>query len=140
MKTAPTSSRPPQAYTLIEVLVAMSIIALAIGAASQLSLSQSITEEVNQKQTIAVNYAENNVRLWQLGVTPSNFLLISRNYDNSAMSCSFSAVTTTSGGLDNSTNAVQVDRCTVTASWSPPNVDAVATLSFPALRLKADRR
>jgi prepilin-type N-terminal cleavage/methylation domain-containing protein len=140
MKATLPSSRLPKAYTLIEVLAAMSIIALAIGAASQLSLSQAVTEETNQKQTIAVNYAENNVRLWQLGVTPSSFLLISRNFDNSAMSCTFSAVSTTTGALDNSTNAVQVDRCTVTAYWSPPSTDAVATLSFPALRLKADRR
>lgn len=140
MKAIPSSTHRSKAYTLIEVLVAMSIIALAIGAASQLSLSQTLTEETNQKQTIAVNYAENNVRLWQLGVTPSNYLLVSRNFDNSAMSCTFSTVSTASVDTDNLTSAVQVDRCTVAATWSPPGSSTNATISFPALRLKPDRR
>jgi len=130
----------PGAYTLIEVLVAMSIVALAIGAASQLSLSQSLTEEVNQKEGMAVNYAENNVRLWQLGVTPSAFLLTSRNFDNSAMSCSFGSVTTQTGGTDNSVNPIQVDKSTITTSWLPPGKGSNSTITFNALRLKADRR
>lgn len=118
----------------------MGILAMAIGAASHLSLSQSLTEEVNQREMMAANFGENHVRLWQLGVDPTLFLLASPNADNTLMSASASTVTTVPGGEDNGFNALEVDATTVSVDWNPPGKGSTTTLTFPALRLKSDRR
>ena len=67
MKSRRPACPPSPAYTLVEILVAMSIVALAIGAASQLSLTQSVAEDVTQKKSFAVNHAENLA--WQIEKT-----------------------------------------------------------------------
>lgn len=83
-RCSPSSSRAT--YTLVEILVAMSIFAVAIGAASQLSLSHVMAEEIGRNESFAVNYGENAARLWQLGIDdPTPILLHARNSDNSPM-------------------------------------------------------
>lgn len=137
-------------YTLIEVLVAMSILSMAIGAASQLSLSQATTEELIERETHAVNYAENAARLWQLGIdNPQNILLSSPNVDGTLMSVGFdsnlSSVDTfqtpsnINAGEDYSTNPINVDATHVVVFWRPPGASADSRISFQVTRAKADR-
>ncbi len=143
MKSLRRRSTLVAAYTLIEVLVAMSIIALAIAAASQLSLSQALTEDVTQRETMAVNYAENTARLWQLGVisnSPAPFLLASPNSDNSLMTCTVGTSSNVDSGEDNSSIPIQVDRVTVSVAWAPPGKGSATTLNFTTSRLKPERR
>ena len=142
--------RPTRAYTLIEVLIAMGILAMAIGAASRLSLTQSITEELNAKETIAVNYGECAARLWQLGIdSPSSILLSVPNSDRSLMALTIDsnpatttidAPATINGGEDNSVSATSVDGTTIMIDWEPTGATVNTRLLFPVIRPKADRR
>ena len=147
---------PSAAYTLIEVLVAISILALAIGAASRLSLSQALTEEINQKEAFAVNYAENAARLWQLGIDdPTSFLLRSLNSDGTLMSVTISTATAANGGDDGpaGTFAVMTERTNIRVTYkpakytTPTSSDSARTqindtvfLDFPILRQVSSRR
>jgi prepilin-type N-terminal cleavage/methylation domain-containing protein len=144
---------PPSAYTLVEVLVALSIIALAIGAASRLSLGQALTEEINQKESFAVNYAENAARLWQLGIdNPGPLLLQSLNTDGSLMTLTIDsnlATTaidvpgTVSAGDDGSTAdrfAIVVQRTNCRVNWLPPGKSTTTPLDYPVLRQVQPRR
>ena len=145
-------SSPRSAYTLIEVLVAMSIIALAIGAASRLSLSQALTEDINQKESFAVNYAENAARLWQLGIDdPTPFLLQSKNSDNSPMTLTIDSNPATTAidapaavnaGDDGptATFAITVQRTTIRVNWLPPGKSTATPMDFPILRQIPPRR
>ena len=151
------SSRPSPraAYTLVEVLVALSIIALAIGAASRLSLSQALTEDLNQKESCAVNYAENAARLWQLGIdAPEPFLLQSLNSNGSLMTltidsnpatATIDAPVTVSAGDDGPTSpsinyAIIVQRTTFRVNWLPAGKATTSPLDFPVLRQFQPRR
>jgi prepilin-type N-terminal cleavage/methylation domain-containing protein len=55
-------------YTLVEVLVAASILALGVAAASVLAMSLANTQIANGKMLRALNYQEQAARLYQLGV------------------------------------------------------------------------
>ncbi len=150
--------RRPSAYTLIEILVALGILSLAIGAASQLSLGQSVTEEINQKETMAVNYGENAARLWQLGMnTPQNLLLRVPDSDSTLMPAPTlttpangggMASGTLSGGGDYGISPIQVDAMNVSVTWKPLKKNLgdqsqstdTTTLTFPVVRLKSERR
>jgi prepilin-type N-terminal cleavage/methylation domain-containing protein len=144
---------PRAAYTLIEVLVALSIIALAIGAASRLSLGQTLTDEIIQKESFAVNYAENAARLWQLGINdPVPLLLRSPNTDGSLMTLTIDsnpatttvdAPTTLNAGDDGSTAdrfAIVVQFTNFRVNWLPPGKTTTTPLDFPVLRQVQPRR
>ncbi len=140
MKASGSSSRRP-AYTLIEVLVAMSIIALAIGAASQLSLSQSLTEEMIERENHAINYGENAARLWQLGIDdPSSILLAAPNSDGTLMSVAIAAPANVDGGEDYGSIPVQMDLTNVAVTWRPPGSPAATQFSYQVIRSKSNRR
>lgn len=62
-KTATT-----RAYTLIEALVASSILLIGISAAASLSLTMVTQEEMNERSVTAANYLDNAARLYQIGV------------------------------------------------------------------------
>ena len=152
MKSRRSTAR--SAYTLVEVLVAMSIIALAIGAAARLSLSQALTEDINQKKSFAVNYAENASRLWQLGIDdPTPFLLPGKNSDNSLMTFVIDSNPVTSaidapadviGGDDGpgspANYAIIAQRTNVRVNWLPPGKSTPTPLDFPVLRQIPPRR
>ncbi|MES2466146.1 MAG: type II secretion system protein [Verrucomicrobiota bacterium] len=151
MKSRRPACTPSPAYTLVEILVAMSIVALAIGAASQLSLTQSVAEDVTQKKSFAVNYAENLARIWQLAPRdlPGAYLLAQPNSDAvSFMSHYFDSNLSTStvdnpaalgGGGDYGFDAYTVDRTNVRVTWSPAP-GTTSNIDFPALRLQPARR
>jgi prepilin-type N-terminal cleavage/methylation domain-containing protein len=62
--------RPP-GYTLIEVMVAVSILMVGVGAAAHLSLTIRKQEEANANVVRALNCLECAHRLYQLGLTPA---------------------------------------------------------------------
>jgi prepilin-type N-terminal cleavage/methylation domain-containing protein len=59
------------AYTLIEVLVAASLIGVAMTAAVSMSTTMMLQEELSWRVAVAMNYQENACRVWQLGLTPA---------------------------------------------------------------------
>lgn len=62
------SKQKRSGYTLIETLVASSIIMLAIGAASTLSLAMVTQEETAERAVRVANYLENAATLYRLGI------------------------------------------------------------------------
>ena len=60
------------AYTLIEVLVAASLIGVAMTAAVSMSSTMMLQEELSWRVAVAMNYQENACRLWQLGLNPAD--------------------------------------------------------------------
>lgn len=57
-----------KAYTLIEALVASSILLIGIAAAASMSLSFVTQEEISERSARAFNYLDNAVALYQAGV------------------------------------------------------------------------
>ena len=65
-------SRGARGYTLVEVLVASSILAMGISAACVLSLAMVTQEEMTHRMERATSLHENAARLFQLGLTPAD--------------------------------------------------------------------
>lgn len=63
-----TARRLKQAYTLIEVLAAASVIAVGMAAAVTLSSTLMIQEELAWRVAVVRNYQENMARVWQMGI------------------------------------------------------------------------
>lgn len=61
-------------YTLVEALVSIVIVLFGVAAAASLSLTIGTQEEVNAKVTRALNWHENAVRLYQLGLDPEEIV------------------------------------------------------------------
>lgn len=68
MKVSTSTASARRAYTLIEALVASSILLIGISAAASLSLAMVTQEEMNERSVTAANYLDNAARLYQLGV------------------------------------------------------------------------
>ena len=68
--------RSRSAYTLIEVLVASALIALVLAGAAAMALIVVTQEETGARVARVVNYQEQAVRLWQLGLEPSTIQTI----------------------------------------------------------------
>ncbi len=62
-------SRAQVGYSLIEVLVAASILIVGVGAAAKLSLIMVTQEEINQRVSVSLSHQEMAVRLYQLGLS-----------------------------------------------------------------------
>ena len=60
-------SRSAKAYTIVETMVAISLLMLGVGAAASLSMTLVKQEEINARAARAVNWQENAVRLYQMG-------------------------------------------------------------------------
>src|SRR5687767_13146350 len=111
-------------YTLVEVLAASGLVAAAIGAASSLSMSMVRQEELTRGQAAAIRYAEAIARLWQLGVSPSGFLLAQTqgspgSTGTNPMTFTISTVTTASLGDDGGIPQGSVEQATVTVTYLP---------------------
>lgn len=65
-----SASRSDRAYTLIEALVASSVLLIGISAAASLSLAMVTQEEINERANRAFNHVDNVTRLLQLGIPP----------------------------------------------------------------------
>lgn len=59
------------AYTLIEALVASSVLLIGISAAGSLSLSMVTQEEISERSIKAFSYLENAAALYRMGVDPA---------------------------------------------------------------------
>jgi Tfp pilus assembly protein PilV len=66
----PTRSRI-SAYTLIEALVASSVLVIGIGAAASMSLAFVTQEEISERASKAFSHLDNAVALYQAGVPNS---------------------------------------------------------------------
>jgi len=66
-KRLPTRSEA--GYSLIEVLVAGSILLIGVAAAAKLSLVMVTQEEINQRVSVSLSHQEMAMRLYQLGLS-----------------------------------------------------------------------
>lgn len=64
------------AYTLIEVLVAATIVGVAVSAAVSMSATMNLQEELSWRVSVALNYQENACRLWQFGLSPAEITAV----------------------------------------------------------------
>lgn len=60
-----------RAYTLVEALVASSLLLIGVSAAASMSLTLLTQEEINERSVKVFNYLDNAARLYQLGVPAS---------------------------------------------------------------------
>jgi len=70
--TPQRSTRRLRGYTLVEVLVASSILAMGVSAACVLSLAMVTQEEMTHRVERATSLHENAARLFQLGLPPDD--------------------------------------------------------------------
>lgn len=71
MKVVLRNSRSRRAYTLIEALVASSILMVGVSAAASMSLSFVTQEEIGERAVRAYNHLDNAVALYQSGMNPA---------------------------------------------------------------------
>ncbi len=85
MKTPHQIHKRKNGYSFAEVLVASSLLGLAIGGAVALSATLNTQFVAAQTYTVAQNYQENAAQLWQLGLSPAEVLAVmphvTDNYD-----------------------------------------------------------
>ena len=86
-------------YTLIEVLIAASIVAAGIAAASVLALTMTTQEESNALAARALNMQEQAGRLYQLGLTTNTIAIILPPEPN-VTSLTFTTGTTSPSGVN----------------------------------------
>ena len=63
-----TTQHHAKAYTIIETMVAVSLLMLGVAAAASLSMTIVRQEEINARSARAINWQENAVRLYQMGI------------------------------------------------------------------------
>jgi prepilin-type N-terminal cleavage/methylation domain-containing protein len=63
-------------YSLIEVLASTVVIGIGMTAAVTMSSTMIVQEEMSWRVNIGVNYQENAVRLWQLGLDRADILRV----------------------------------------------------------------
>jgi len=61
-------------YSLVEVLASTVVIGIGMTAAVSMSSTAMLQEEMSWRVNIGMNYQENAVRLWQLGLDRSDIL------------------------------------------------------------------
>jgi len=85
-------------YSLIEVLVAASILVVGVAAAAKLSLVMVTQEEINQRVSVSLAHQEMAMRLYQLGLSQTEVdgLL---PHDPNVESLTYTTGTTTISGI-----------------------------------------
>lgn len=63
-------------YSLIEVLVAASILTMGVAAAAKLSLIMVTQEEISQRISVTLSQQETAMRLYQLGLEPTEVVTL----------------------------------------------------------------
>lgn len=66
--------RLQRGYTLIEVMTSTIVIGIGLAAAVSMSATTMIQEEMSWRVTVGMNYQENAVRLWQMGLDRNEIL------------------------------------------------------------------
>ena len=74
MKMISAKSICKAGYTLVEVVIAGAVIAVGMAGAASLSSTMMAQQELSWRVSVARNYQENIVRLWQLGLSPSEVM------------------------------------------------------------------
>ena len=85
-------------YSLIEVLVAASILTMGVAAAAKLSLVMVTQEEISQRISVTLAHQETAMRLYQLGLDPAEVTaLLPDEPQAGSLTFSLSGATTVSG-------------------------------------------
>ena len=122
-------------YSLVELLVALGLLAAGLGAAASLSLTINKQDELNLHRMRALNLAENAARLWQMGVPPSTVLLTERDSSSTNIAYSFSTVTTVNvSGVTGDASRGVMEKTTLSVTWTPPGSSAASSIAFNLLR------
>lgn len=124
MKIPPGRDGGRSAYTLIEALVASSILLVGIGAACSMSLTLVTQEEINERSVRAVNYLDNAVRLYQMGVETADIGAILPP-EPAVDSIGFSTRTVNVTGIGN------IPATTITVTWTPAEGAGAGTPGGP---------
>ncbi|MEM7700239.1 MAG: prepilin-type N-terminal cleavage/methylation domain-containing protein [Verrucomicrobiota bacterium] len=146
MNLLPTEQKRQTGYTLIEALVASSILLIGIAAAASMSLTMVTQEEINERSVKAINYLDNATRLFQLGV-PAGEIEALLPVEPLVSSLTFSSRDLTVPGVGTvpattltltyeptpatSTNAAAV------AQWTGGDKDATRTISVEVIRAQS---
>ena len=136
MKSSNSRSRAARGYSLVEVLVAIGILSLAIGAASRLSMNMALQEEGNMRKSVAVNYGENVARLWQLGMDDPSTVLLLPDGVTHTLTVAASAIALPEGASAEGS----LQKATVQISYTTADGTAAGPISFDVLRLPAGHR
>jgi type II secretory pathway component PulJ len=98
-------------YTLIEALVASSILMIGIAAASSMSLSFITQEEISERAAKAYNHLDNAVALYETGLSPAEIAELLPHADP-VTSVTFANLTLAATNLGN------VPAAQVTVTWN----------------------
>ncbi len=111
-----------RAYTLIEALVASSVLLIGISAAASMSLSLVTQEEINERSVKVFNYLDNAARLCQMGVDPTEIAALLPS-EPAVKSLTFTGRTLTVAGVGD------IPATTITVTYNP----AAATVAHTPL-------
>lgn len=92
------SIRRRAGYSLIEVLVAASILTMGVAAAAKLSLIMVTQEEISQRVSVTLAHQETAMRLYQLGLEPTEIVTLLPDEPHAgSLTFSLTGVTTVGG-------------------------------------------
>ena len=107
-----TAPSPVRAYTLIEALVASSVLMIGISAAASMSLAFITQEEISERSARAFNYLDNAAALHQAGVDSTRVVALLPS-EPVVTSLTFTDRTLTA------TNLGSVPSTLLTLTWKP---------------------
>jgi hypothetical protein len=116
-------SRRNRGYTLVEALVASALLGAMIGGAVSMVGTMNLSERTAYAGTVALNMQDCAAHLWQLGLSPTEVLIVLPNNTNNEFvdsslvvnannSVTFGTATTTT--LANSMGSLENISCSVT--------------------------
>ena len=114
--------RRKRAYTLIEALVASSILMIGVGAAASMSLAFVTQEEITERAERAFSHLENAAALYRCGVDPAS--IPSLLPPNPVVT----SLTFTNGTL-NATNLGAVPSVVISVTWKSSGAEATSGVS-----------
>jgi len=121
-------------YTLVEALIAASLLIIAIAAAVTLTLTMTAQEEANQEFSRAINYHEQAARLFQLGLSPTTIAQILPE-EPVVDSLTFNVSDTTITGV----GVVEAGTCTVVVQSPKQQLDGMNSTDDRTLELTVVR-
>lgn len=116
--------RSVQGYTLVELLVASSILMMGISAACLMSMAMVTQEEMNHRISRGLNFQENAARLYQLGLSPGEITAVLPPDDS--VSLAWTSADTTLTGI----GAVTGQTITATLYGTEPSSNAASNTGY----------